>query len=284
MKKFIDNNGNEVDASYTLTSISGFSGIVVESWGPKTRNPEYAKAVNLLISRLRQLSVANLRVFVVSRQLEKAYPDILDREINIDSKLPVNIGFGTDDEVRLNIGRKVAALKATSTSTKGGNMYKRILLHHPLITEKLWKQLAVGQTDDTKDISEVIDLIFEPEILDTISEELALYVNFPPKGNLKPQKIDGNTIQFARDPLVKAWVLKNSNGACELCRQPAPFISSNGKPFLEVHHVKRLADQGPDCINNTVAVCPNCHRALHLAINSHSLVELLYSQISRLVR
>lgn len=35
-------------------------------------------------------------------------------------------------------------------------------------------------------------------------------------------------------------------------------------PFLEVHHVKWLAKGGSDTVNNVVALCPNCHRKMHL--------------------
>ncbi len=40
------------------------------------------------------------------------------------------------------------------------------------------------------------------------------------------------------------------------------FEREDGSP-LEVHHVIRLADGGSDTINNSVALCPNCHRELH---------------------
>jgi hypothetical protein len=51
----------------------------------------------------------------------------------------------------------------------------------------------------------------------------------------------------------------------------APVASCNcddnsepdGSPFLETHHLIRLADGGPDTVENAVAVCPNCHRRLH---------------------
>ncbi|MFC1652495.1 HNH endonuclease [Planctomycetota bacterium] len=33
--------------------------------------------------------------------------------------------------------------------------------------------------------------------------------------------------------------------------------------FLEVHHLFRLADDGPDIPDNVAAICPNCHRELH---------------------
>ena len=44
---------------------------------------------------------------------------------------------------------------------------------------------------------------------------------------------------------------------------PAPFIDKNGVPFLETHHIKWLSEGGDDSIQNTVALCPNCHRKMH---------------------
>ena len=69
---------------------------------------------------------------------------------------------------------------------------------------------------------------------------------------------------FIRNPDVVAEVLHRANGNCESCKQPAPFHrKSNGKAYLEVHHRIRLADGGHDCVDNAVAVCPNCHRKAH---------------------
>jgi 5-methylcytosine-specific restriction protein A len=33
---------------------------------------------------------------------------------------------------------------------------------------------------------------------------------------------------------------------------------------LETHHIKWLSKDGEDCIENTVALCPNCHRKMHI--------------------
>jgi 5-methylcytosine-specific restriction protein A len=62
------------------------------------------------------------------------------------------------------------------------------------------------------------------------------------------------------------------------------FLKSGGDPYLEVHHVIQLADNGSDQTSNAVAVCPNCHRALHLADNKDQLIEDLYRRVSRLER
>jgi len=64
----------------------------------------------------------------------------------------------------------------------------------------------------------------------------------------------------------------------------APFSKEDGVPYLEVHHVVHLANDGSDTTANTVAACPNCHRALHLASNKDSLIDSLYAKVGRLKR
>ena len=69
---------------------------------------------------------------------------------------------------------------------------------------------------------------------------------------------------YHRSPDVIAEVLLRSRGVCECCKRPAPFDRmSDGTPYLEVHHKKRLADGGEDTVENAVALCPNCHRQSH---------------------
>lgn len=58
---------------------------------------------------------------------------------------------------------------------------------------------------------------------------------------------------------IRRYVLARANGSCEGCFSPAPFLGVDGRPFLEVHHPKRLGDGGIDHISNTIALCPNCH-------------------------
>jgi len=62
---------------------------------------------------------------------------------------------------------------------------------------------------------------------------------------------------------VKAYVLKRANGHCEACKKAAPFVRKDGSPYLEPHHIKRVADGGPDHPRSVGAVCPTCHRFIH---------------------
>lgn len=82
--------------------------------------------------------------------------------------------------------------------------------------------------------------------------------------NKRPERIHTTTYTFRRNPDVIVEVLLRADGICERCKQQAPFSRSrDGTPYLEVHHIKRLADGGDDSVENAQALCPNCHRELH---------------------
>lgn len=105
-----------------------------------------------------------------------------------------------------------------------------------------------------------------------------------PRGQERPRAITKQVADFSRDANVKAWILSEARGLCECCGQEAPFLTKDGLPFLEVHHVKTLAEGGSDTIENTVALCPNCHRRLHFAADAGSVREHLYLRVPRLSR
>src|SRR5436305_2573310 len=105
-----------------------------------------------------------------------------------------------------------------------------------------------------------------------------------PLGRPVPSKLTVDRTTYQRCPDVKAWVLNQAEGRCELCWHPAPFKDEYGEPFLELHHVQQLADGGPDTAENAVALCPNCHRLLHHGMDRSVHREKLYEQVTRLVR
>lgn len=91
----------------------------------------------------------------------------------------------------------------------------------------------------------------------------------PPIGQPIPNKGLNSRGSYQRRPVVVAWVLQEADGKCELCAEGAPFTSKKGRPYLEVHHVRMLANGGSDGIRNAVALCPNCHRRLHIRGGAH---------------
>ncbi|MGB9175316.1 MAG: HNH endonuclease signature motif containing protein [Methanoregula sp.] len=66
------------------------------------------------------------------------------------------------------------------------------------------------------------------------------------------------------DQIVAEYAKRQAAGICQLCRKPAPFKSRGGEPYLETHHIIPLTEGGQDRIENVVALCPNCHRKMHV--------------------
>ncbi|MBY7795370.1 HNH endonuclease [Vibrio fluvialis] len=62
---------------------------------------------------------------------------------------------------------------------------------------------------------------------------------------------------------------------CECCGEDAPFKTSSGEPFLEVHHLIRLMDNELDTVENCAGICPNCHRRLHYGEDRDTLTREL---------
>jgi 5-methylcytosine-specific restriction protein A len=78
---------------------------------------------------------------------------------------------------------------------------------------------------------------------------------------------------------IKKYALLRANGQCENCVEDAPFLNSNNIPFLEVHHIFSLADDGPDHPINVAAICPNCHREAHYGKDKQTLKDKLAQKI-----
>lgn len=104
-----------------------------------------------------------------------------------------------------------------------------------------------------------------------------------PNGNARPERIAATSSGYKRDKAVVAWVLNFSKGKCERCGQDAPFRGSHGMPFLEVHHVVFLSEDGRDTPDNVVALCPNCHREAHFGPEPDEFRQELQSSVQRLL-
>lgn len=70
--------------------------------------------------------------------------------------------------------------------------------------------------------------------------------------------------RYERNPYVGEHAKRRAEGLCQLCGKPAPFVDKNGSPYLETHHIQWLSRGGEDSIENTVALCPNCHKRMHI--------------------
>ena len=126
-------------------------------------------------------------------------------------------------------------------------------------------------------VDRLVCQVFDREWLETspIESENARGLNDPPPGVKQPIGQTQRVTVRGRDPDVWKFTLRRADGTCELCESPAPFNTPEGRAFLEVHHVKPLAEEGPDTVDNTVALCPNCHREAHKGADRAGIRERL---------
>ena len=220
----------------------------------------------------------------VARELArtlKAY-----QNIKASRGLPRSIGYEPRDirehgaiEV---IERRIRNQASGFNEVPAKDSYEAIVLKHP---DRFRAEIvAIAQ----QRIGEEEDLYAPPADPLELDEKARQLLHRPylpyPQGTVSPIRISASTTAFLRDPRVKAYVLKRARGRCECCGASAPFKTGPGDDYLEVHHMKRLADGGSDRVQNAVALCPNCHRALHYASDAAERADLVYERNSQLIR
>lgn len=93
-----------------------------------------------------------------------------------------------------------------------------------------------------------------------------------------PKQIVSISTGFYRNPQVAIAAKELADGSCDFCGKIAPFTDAEGNAFLECHHIDWLSRGGPDTLDNTVALCPNCHRRMHI-LDSEEDKEILWERV-----
>lgn len=130
-----------------------------------------------------------------------------------------------------------------------------------------------------EDIIKKIEISKQKKYSKKTSEELMNII----KNKKTSQKKQYTTSTYiARDLVVNEITLRRAKGICDLCGKEAPFRKIDKTPYLESHHVIHLSKDGPDQIYNTVALCPNCHRKMHIVKSKKDerrLANVLYKYL-----
>jgi predicted HNH restriction endonuclease len=85
-----------------------------------------------------------------------------------------------------------------------------------------------------------------------------------------------------RSEVIHRWVLRRAKGVCEGCGTMAPFRREDGSPYLEPHHTRRVADDGPDDPRTVIALCPTCHKKVHHAHDRDTYNQRLIAKLKRI--
>jgi hypothetical protein len=100
-------------------------------------------------------------------------------------------------------------------------------------------------------------------------------------GNETPSRKKFSSTFIVRDNRVRAQVVKRANGKCEFCHALG-FKKPNGTHFVEAHHIISLAEQGPDTLDNVIALCPNHHREAHFGLEWEQLETKFKAKLAEL--
>lgn len=100
-------------------------------------------------------------------------------------------------------------------------------------------------------------------------------------GNVVPGRRKSTTNLIVRDNNVRRRVIARANGKCEYCGELG-FLRDDGSHFIEAHHIIHLAKQGPDTLENVIALCPNHHREAHFGKNREGLEAELKAKLLKL--
>ena len=195
---------------------------------------------------------------------------------------------GVEIAARLNFKNRIVANAAVGSV--GKRMFHAIGAHpegHNEGSFEWWHVIATGRPDSARGFvwrlrSFVVEAIAGNR-MERGADDGGL-LREPPEGVVRPAARPIQSVEIERDEEVRHWVLMQAHGRCECCEQPAPFADSWGTAYLEVHHLRTLADQGSDRPANAVAVCPNCHRELHFGDRAGALKAGLYERLPRLVQ
>ncbi|HDY7423099.1 TPA: HNH endonuclease [Vibrio vulnificus] len=96
------------------------------------------------------------------------------------------------------------------------------------------------------------------------------------KGGKTATRYQQQSTSYERNIWVAELAKRLAKGQCQLCLQPAPFKNAKGEPYLETHHIVWLAKGGDDTPENTVALCPNCHKKMHIVDDAKDVEVLKY--------
>lgn len=274
--QIFDNDGTELNAECSVVEEDGVYGLILESWGSAHRNKDYNIALDYIIERLINYGVQNVVVYLASSTARKHMPSIAERKIHPGEYFAL-VG-NTPRDIRQEMCGYQSHFSSTGRKeVPSGNRTKRIIICIPTVkSEKFWDHVIYGESLD------ILQPTDDERILNTRVSRLLKKPLAEPDGYKSPTSIERLQKVYVRDPAVKAWILQQSKGICESCDEEAPFYLNDGSPYLEVHHVVPLSSAGADTISNCVALCPNCHRALHYSQNAKKLIEKLYFNIDRL--
>lgn len=103
----------------------------------------------------------------------------------------------------------------------------------------------------------------------------------PPIGVDYPDRITKTHTSYRRDEAVRQHALRRAAGHCEYCGAPG-FELPDGRQYLEAHHIIAMSNDGPDRVDNVIALCAHHHREAHYGRNAEKLEDSFTAKLLQL--
>jgi len=171
--------------------------------------------------------------------------------------------------------------------------FVNLLLNKYLILEKIdWDHNALRIKDAIFELAEKEKILESLYVLENLlGQELREYSveNYVSRkgfeidellkkaSELKQNQTEYKTIEVnvpVRNVYLPVIVKKLAKGKCMLYGEELNYEDSLGLPYLEVHHIKWISQGGLDDLSNMVALCPNCHKKMHISPNDDDIKKL----------
>jgi len=101
-----------------------------------------------------------------------------------------------------------------------------------------------------------------------------------PIGCESPHRTESSGWRYQRNDEVRKHILRQAKGTCEYCGKLG-FLLPNGNRYLETHHIIALGKQGPDTVDNVIALCPSDHREAHYGKRRDSMEAVMLKIIKK---
>ncbi len=282
-----DLSGTALDASFRVDRIGDKFVLFFASRGgslgtTSARNTQYHLGLGVLLRRLQLLGASLTDAVLDSTRARKYSVEHRRLHLPAEFQLPLSLA-GVEDIDRLRLAISDAqrtVVSASESNPRHGNRVRSIRLSFVLDATETWsaEELAIFLVGEDP----LLPSLDPIEVVQRASRLATRGRIARPNGSEKPKVVvSGSSRRHLRLPAVACYVLQRADGKCELCDE-TPFRTDHGEPFLEVHHLRGLADGGPDTPDNAAALCPNCHRELHYGANRRERLKALRARVAEL--
>ncbi len=223
----VSENNEVFNASVSVQTIEGYSGLVMESrggakGGVNERNTDYLLALEVILSRIFKLNIRTIKVFLVPKNALKIWPSMAQRALEVEGSTDIKLSPNTKELKKL--------------ICKAQKDKKKKFISANLDDPRQWEFVGLGRTP--------VHIISEDEI----SEKA-----FDPKDAEKvKEKIIRSIANRRGQAKFRKKLLKIYDGKCAIS-------ATNLPPILEAAHIVPYQGENTNNVTNGILLRSDFH-------------------------